>query len=40
MSRVGQIYAAIVLTVAGGLTGAAIAFRWLSASAERMAGVQ
>ena len=40
MSRLGQVYAAVVFTVSGGLMGAAIAFRWLSGGFERAAGVQ
>ena len=36
MNRAMQVYVAVVLTVTGGLTGAAIAFRWLSNSTERL----
>lgn len=40
MSRLGQTWVAVVLTVSGALTGAAIALRWSSQGVERLAGVQ
>lgn len=40
MSRLGQVWTACVFAVAGGLAGAAIAFRFLSGETERLAGVQ